>query len=111
MFLDSFTVYLKPQVKSLIAANGIEIIYIPKGLKGELQALDIGINKPFKHWLREETVEAPSFESFSASEKRIVTSRSVSNSWMKISGETVINSFNIILLVAYSGIEDAEEVE
>lgn len=111
MILDSFAVHLKPFVRAFAAEHEIEILYIPGGLTCELQPLDIGVNGPFKHWLREGSIDRPSFDTWTASEKRLEIARAISRSWSMISVPTVTNSFNRVLISTVNEIRDSEEVE
>jgi hypothetical protein len=111
LILDSFAVHLKQFVRTCAAEHEVGILYIPGGLTCELQPLDIGVNGPFKHWLREGSIDRPSFDTWIASEKRLEIARAISRSWSMITTPTVTNSFNRILISTVNDIRDSEEVE
>jgi hypothetical protein len=49
ILLDAYQCHMMQLVVSVIAALGVEAIYIPGGCMGLCQPLEVGINKSFKH--------------------------------------------------------------
>jgi DDE superfamily endonuclease len=111
LILDSFHVHRCQAVKNEITHKGIGCLLIPGGLTSELQPLDIGINGPFKHWLREYYINNPGFDRLSASEKRFQIACGVSKGWNQITSNTIIRSFGRILSTTFSNIEEANEIQ
>lgn len=111
LILDSFLVHRKESIKARLEQAGIRFIYIPGGLTKDFQPLDVGINGPFKHWLREYSVENPLFYRRSASEKRHTLALAIQRSWNSITRQCVENSFNRILLPTLENIEEGDEIE
>jgi transposase-like protein len=109
--LDSFSIHLKDSIQLAIRNRNIPVIYIPGGLTGELQPLDVGINAPFKHYVHSVAIENPNFEGMTASQKRHSLACAISTAFSQISSDTVINSFNRMLFMTFDSIEDAEEIE
>ena len=99
------------QIRATIANMGVEVIIIPGGLTGMVQPLDVGVNAPFKHWLAESAIEDGDSALYTASETRHATACSISQAWDRISIETILNSFNRILFVTASEIEDFSEIQ
>ena len=109
LILDSFSVHRQSRVTESFRNYGIHVIYIPGGMTGELQPLDVGINAPFKHYIHEWVVERE-FHRLTASDKRLFISRMVSNAFSGITVNSVHNSFNRVLFTTYDHIEDADEI-
>ena len=51
---DSFAVHLMEEIVDRLEGLNVHQIVIPPGMTGELQPLDVGINKPFKDYVKEE---------------------------------------------------------
>ena len=49
LLLDSYQCHLMSLVVDLIQQAGVEVEFVPGGLTGLCQPLDIGINKPLKN--------------------------------------------------------------
>lgn len=110
LILDSFSVHRQESIRTTFSNHGIHVIYIPGGMTGDLQPLDVGINAPFKHYIHEAVI-IDGFEALSASERRFSIAQSVSNAFSNITVETVINSFNRVLFTTYDSIDDADEID
>ena len=50
---DCFSVHLMEKIVTRLESLNVHQIVIPAGMTGELQSLDVGINKPFKDYVRE----------------------------------------------------------
>ena len=51
---DCFAVHLMEEIVSRLEALNVHQVVIPPGMTGELQPLDVGINEPFKDYVKEE---------------------------------------------------------
>ena len=49
LFLDSYKCHQQASVVDFIAELGVEVQFIPGGCTGLCQAVDVGVNKPFKN--------------------------------------------------------------
>jgi hypothetical protein len=103
LLLDSFSVHLNEGVKDKLRNAGFDLLFIPKGMTGILQPLDIAINKPFKDRLR--TQYTNWLESrimvFGATSKRPKPKREDISTWMSLAWrgtehETVRNAFGAL---------------
>lgn len=103
LLLDSFSVHLCERVQTKMRDLNIDLLYVPKGMTGLLQPLDIGINKPFKdrlktcytQWLVSQITDA------GPPQRRPKPSRShvahwVQTAWATIPTEVIINAFSIL---------------
>jgi hypothetical protein len=54
LFLDSYRAHMMTSVVKQITALGVEVEHIPGGCTGLCQPVDIGVNKPFKHRIRQQ---------------------------------------------------------
>jgi hypothetical protein len=52
LLLDNFSVHASDTIKEKLQGIGFDLLYIPKGMTGILQPLDIAVNKPFKDKLK-----------------------------------------------------------
>jgi DDE superfamily endonuclease len=48
LLLDNFVCHMNEQVKAKLGSICLDLLFIPKGMTGLLQPLDISINRPFK---------------------------------------------------------------
>ena len=51
---DCFSVHLMEEIVARLESLNEHQVLIPPGMTGELQPLDVGVNKPFKDYVREE---------------------------------------------------------
>jgi hypothetical protein len=54
LLMDEFSVRLMGEINHKINKLGTETEFVPGGYTGCVQVLDKGVNKPFKHYVREE---------------------------------------------------------
>jgi len=54
VILDNFSVHMQDYIVTLLQILGAEVEFIPAGYTPLLQAMDKGLHKPFKQYLREE---------------------------------------------------------
>ncbi len=59
--MDSCEVHETATIKEALGNHGTKVLYIPRGFASRLQVLDVGVNKPFKHYMRQQ------FETFTLS--------------------------------------------
>lgn len=97
LILDSLAAHRSQSVSSALADLNIRVLYVPGGLTAVLQPIDLGINAPFKHWVRENWSASYGTERSTMQEKRVFISRLVDQSWQQIRQETVSNSFACLL--------------
>ena len=57
LFIDHASTHLKSEISSLLIKNDVIAHYIPKGLTGLMQPLDVSVNKGFKDALRKKYVD------------------------------------------------------
>ncbi len=56
MALDQFSVHMQHNNTTALQQIGVEVGFIPPGYTSVLQVLDKGVHKPFKQYLREESM-------------------------------------------------------
>ena len=54
LFLDSFSVHQTATIKEVFTRCNTEVEYVPEGYTSALQVMDVGVNKPFKGYIRHE---------------------------------------------------------
>ena len=111
LVLDSFQVHLKDTVKEWLRIEEIDFVYIPGGLTGELQPLDIGINGPFKRLLRDAFIETAESNRLTTTEKRLYLAQKISECWSSISEDSMTNSFGRMLITTLNDIGENTEIE
>jgi DDE superfamily endonuclease len=52
--LDSFAIYMTSKVQVTFSRCNTEIDFLPEGFTSRLQVMDVGANKPFKGYIRDE---------------------------------------------------------
>jgi hypothetical protein len=85
LLMDEFSVHLMGEINHKINKLGTENEFVPGGYTGCVQVIDKGVNKPFKHYAREE------FESWMASNNgsRKKTTRGEVSQWIKMAWDKV----------------------
>jgi hypothetical protein len=76
-----------------------------------VKPLDVGVNGPLKHWMREATADSQNFARLTAAEKRLKVATTLDECWWTLSSDVVANSFNRALLTIAEDISDCDEVE
>ena len=96
---DSFSVHLMEKIVTRLESLNVHQIIIPAGMTGELQPLDVGINKPFKDYVKEEYRQWR-MNNISFTAKGYIKKPGkkefllfISKAWEKISESVVRNSF------------------
>ncbi len=54
LLLDSYAVHETAAIKEALGKHGTKFLYIPRGFTSRLQVLDVGVNKPFKQYMRQQ---------------------------------------------------------
>ncbi len=54
LLMDSCTVHETAAIKGALGNHATKVLYIPRGFTSHLQVLDVGVNKPFKHYMRQQ---------------------------------------------------------
>jgi hypothetical protein len=97
LIVDSFKGHTTSSVFNALNDCGTGVDIIPGGYTGDVQVLDVGINKPFKNGLQ------PGFEMFlrnrtSSKQKpsRVEVSKWISAAWCDITPEMIINTWRHI---------------
>ena len=88
LVMDTASFHVTEGILNLLRANNIVPSIIPAGCTGLLQPLDTAVNKPFKEYLREftdayieEREKVEDVGRWSVSDKRIMTTHVVAQSW------------------------------
>ena len=98
LIMDDFSAHWVPEIGDLLSSNGVHAVRIPKGYTGNLQVMDVGINKPFKNYVQDETDDwmVKHFnditEAFPSPSRQDI-SRRVLISWNQISPSTISNTW------------------
>lgn len=106
LILDEATSHLTRAVKHSIAECGTELEIIPGGYTSKLQVLDVGLNKPFKGYVRECVEDFVDDAPAGAKPKRQDVSHWIKNAWERLSPEMAINTWKRI---GYKDDDDEEE--
>ena len=97
LVIDSYSAHRTDSVLGALQSLGVHVLFIPGGLTGYIQPLDVGVNAPFKHWIRETWSNGDPNESRSPRGKRAEIARIIHDAWGRITPETVSRSFNNLL--------------
>lgn len=100
LVLDSFRGHLTAKVKAVLQKEHTDMLVIPGGLTGQLQPLDVGVNKPFKDLLRREYNEWISSENRELTPSGRVRRASLAtvcgwvlSAWAAVPRDAVVRSF------------------
>lgn len=110
LILDTMTAHQTERSLRLLASLGISVVFVPGGLTGYVQPLDVGINRPLKHWMSEQYAQSDHPRPVRAEERRFSVATMVMGAWAAITSETITNSFNR-LLSSFRENEDFEEID
>ena len=96
---DCFSVHLMEEIVARLESLNVHQVVIPPGMTGELQPLDVGINKPFKDYVKDE-YRRRRMKNISFTAKGYIKKpgkkeflQFVSKAWDKVSESVVRNSF------------------
>jgi len=92
LLLDECTVHLQGSCLNQLHSLGTEVDFILPGYTSKLQVLDVGVNKPFKGYVREQ------YECFMRGGQnqkvtRLEIARWIADAWNQITQETIKNSW------------------
>ena len=116
LFLDSFSVHQTTTIKEAFTRCNTEVEYVPEGYTAALQVMDVGVNKPFKGFIRNEFDDwlIATFEEGKASRP----SRQVVTGWIKrafdqVSTTTIKNSWRKATSLTLVGddVDDDDDVD
>jgi hypothetical protein len=111
LVLDTLRVHRTPEVMRRIHGKMLRIIFVPGGLTGQLQPMDVGINGPLKHWLREMTAHEEPNNQVTTEQRRIRIAGRVLSCWNSLDSELVINSFNHMFIRSVQEVDDFDEIQ
>lgn len=99
LLMDECTVHLMGTCLDAIQDQGTEVDFIVRGYTSKLQACDVGVNKPFKEYVKQ------SYEEFMITEggrksKRLDVATWVANAWEKITTDSIRRTWESIGIVA-----------
>lgn len=92
-------VHLKADCTSPIQECGTSIDYILAGYTSKLQVMDVGLNKPFKDYLRE-CFELRMMRDATSTVSREDVSKWVERAWGRITEQQIINTWNKVGIVS-----------
>jgi hypothetical protein len=72
---------------------GVEVDFIPAGYTSCLQVLDKGVNKPFKQFIQQQSIEWLQSAPQGAKPDRVTITNWVSTSWSRVSVEYITNTW------------------
>jgi DDE superfamily endonuclease len=96
LIMDEFGAHKTANVLAAIRACGTEIDFIPRGYTSQLQAMDVGLNKPFKDRYRAQHNSFMMQNPTGTKARRQEVARWVVNSWRSLSVSAVTNTWRHI---------------
>ena len=109
LIVDQFSVHMMSTVKKAIEDCGTLLEYVPKGYTSCLQVCDIGLNKPFKDYMRMAVNEWMVRNNAEAKPDRANVSHWIDHAWKRISHRTIINTWAHIKITRKITDEEEEE--
>jgi transposase-like protein len=108
LIMDCFSVHMMDGIRQKLEAMGTKVLIIPKGYTGKLQVLDVGINRPFKHYCRKE------FQNFrladsNAKPKHLDLARWISTAFQAIKVRTIKNTWRHIGFRHPTNVDEEED--
>lgn len=91
---DQFSIHMNEENLHLIQQAGIEVDFIPAGHTACLQVLDKGIHKPFKHFLKQESIDWLVNAESNAKPDRTTIANWISKAWGQVTIDTIINTWD-----------------
>jgi len=101
LMVDQFAVHSMPTVKKAIENCGTLLEFIPKGYTSCLQVCDIGLNKPFKDYMRSAVNEWMVLNDAGTRPDRPTVSNWINHAWQKITQRTITNTWAHIKMSYY----------
>lgn len=100
LIIDQMTAHDTPAVKRAIESCGSLLEFIPKGYTSCLQVCDIGLNKPFKDYMRRIVNDWMVIrENEEMKPNRATVSNWIDHAWNKVSKSSILNSWAHIELI------------
>jgi hypothetical protein len=93
LILDQYKVHRQDKVLERLANLGTLVIHLPLGETSQLQALDVGVNKQFKDYIRNSVRE------HNAEIGRFKIASFIVSAWQQISQQSIINTFQHIRFI------------
>ena len=115
LLLNVCTVHMTSNVRSALQRCNTEVDYLPRGYTARLQPLDVGINGPFKGYIRQSNETFLVNTNGKANVHRRNVSRWIDDDWKKVSKTTIQNAwkksgYNVTSLHdVYNGSDDENE--
>jgi hypothetical protein len=111
LVLDSLTAHMVVDVQERIRNLGVKLFFIPGGLTGLVQPIDVGIVSPFKHWIKEGWSSLPNKAREHPMFKRRKICQLIRESWSRLSDECISNSFSKIFAFCPEEHLDLEQID
>lgn len=99
LLLDWAPAHMMSSVKMAIADCKTELEYVPKGYTSKLQVLDVGVNKPFSDYIRQQVDGWQVKHAFDAKPRRQDVSHWIKMAWLEVTEATITNTWRRIGLV------------
>jgi len=96
LLLDWAPAHVVSSVKAAIASCNTELEFIPKGYTSKCQVLDVGINKPFSDYIRNNVAEWQVSHDFNDKPLRQDVAHWIRMSWLAIKDSTIKNTWKHI---------------
>lgn len=96
LILDECRTHLTTNVKKAFELLNTEVEYIPGGYTSKLQVLDVGINKPFKNYMRYEFDCWMTTTTNNYKPQRSNVAEWILTAWNKVTSSTITNTWNKI---------------
>jgi hypothetical protein len=96
MALDQFSVHMQHNNTAALQQIGVEVEFIPPGYTSVLQVRDKGVHKPFKQYLREESMAFMLRNPEGTKPTRTDIALWIRNSWEQIQPTTILNTWESI---------------
>ena len=100
LIMDEFSVHLRSIATETIRSVGTEIDYIPAGYTSKLQVLDVGVNKPFKGYVRREYERFMTANVDNKKPSREEVAQWIKDAWYSITPSTITNTWSSIGFMA-----------
>ena len=94
LLMDEFTVHQTGTALDAVVECGSEIDFIPAGYTSKLQVLDVGLNKPFKGYVKDCYEEFMVANEDGVVIRRLDVARWVDLAWAKVTVTSILNTWN-----------------
>jgi hypothetical protein len=103
LLLDQFSVHMQHNNTFALQQIGIEVDFIPVGYTPVLQVLDKRVHKPFKQYLREESIAFMVNNSEGTKPTRLDIAHWIRQSWDQVQHSTILNTWHSIGIHPFGG--------